>query len=345
MASQNANRKTNLVVKYSDFDVKNITISKIKSMDRGKLAYVNYNGKPFYLQTPEMVAPGGVQCWAEKDENDKPKKNALPKYDLRLSFNENDGPEVQEFHEKMMEFDEFMYNFVSDPQNCLEWTDIDSENFNRVMFNKMYTNVVKKSVDKKTRKPDGKYPDSMKIKLPAKFEQNEEGDNVVAFDCSIFDAESKQEVDTAPDIYVTKGSRVTAIVQCVGVWLVGGGIHPSFKLRQAKVSRPDSTLSNEYSFLDDDTPVVNSFTTTSENIVTTENTSPPQMAVEQLMESAMDSDGESVASEDSDNDDAEPDEAEAEPEPEPEPEQPVRRTRARAKATTAGKRTGRRVKK
>jgi hypothetical protein len=319
MATQTATRKTaQNVTKFSDFDATKLSFSKIRSMDNGgRMAYLNYSGRPLYLQTPEMIVPGGVGAWKNDDRT---------AYDMRLSFGNLEG-DLGVFHQKMSEMDDYIRNYIRQEENCMEWAECEPDELTDAMLRKMYTTVVKKSMDKKTKKPDGKYPDSMKIKLP--FRVNEDGET--EFLCSIFDADTRQLVaDVPPDVYITKGSRVTAIVQCTGVWLVGGGIHPTFKLKQAKVSRSDASLGQGYAFLDDNEilPDTQQFTSVSQfgdtaNVPPAQESTPPSMG---NIELADDSDGVSVG----DDDNVSVSSAESEPEPEPEPEKkaPASRTRA-----------------
>ncbi len=216
----------------SKFDVSNVHYGTPRTNDNGgKTIYLSYNKGPIVLQTPEMFAPFGKQKW----ENDK----GVAKWTLDLSFKGMDTREqLKVFFDKMNELDEKLID--DGVQNAFEW--LKKKGASRDVVKALYTRLVRHPVDKNTGEITDKYPPTFKLTLPWK-----EG----AFQCEVYD-NNRKLVDLAN--LETKGARVTAIIQCLGIWVAAGKYGCTWKVLQMRVVPPQSIKG--YSFKDVEEAVV-----------------------------------------------------------------------------------------
>lgn len=216
------------IVLPNDFDVSKITYSAPRALDNGgKVIYVSYEGKKLLMQTPEMVAPFGVGKWSNNDgkSNDK--------YTLDLSFKGKESREVlSKYFDGMRALDK---KLVHDGMtNCQNWF---KKTYKSVdVVEALYTPIIKFAKDKNGELTD-KYPPTFKMTLP------HDGSK---FTCDVYD-QAKNLIDLA-GIETTKGSKVSAIVQCMGIWVAGTKFGCSWKVVQMKIT-PPATLTG-YAFKD-----------------------------------------------------------------------------------------------
>ncbi len=202
----------------SKFDVSGVHYGTPRTNDNGgKTIYMSYNKSPIVLQTPEMFAPFGKQKW----ENDK----GVAKWTLDLSFKGMDTREqLKVFYDKMNELDEKLID--DGVQNAFEW--LKKKGASRDVVKALYTRLVRHPVDKNTGEVTDKYPPTFKLTLPWK-----DG----SFQCEVYD-NSRKLVDLAS--LETKGARVTAIIQCLGIWVAAGKYGCTWKVLQMRVVPPQS---------------------------------------------------------------------------------------------------------
>jgi hypothetical protein len=108
----------------------------------------------------------------------------------------------------------------------------------------LYTPMVKYAKDKTTGEITDKYPPTFKLKIP--FVNS-------AFQCEVYDnkrktVDLKQLIDTG----AFKGAKVTAIIQCLGIWVAGGKYGCSWKVLQMRVSPPQTIKGYAFKDLEDD---------------------------------------------------------------------------------------------
>lgn len=202
----------------SKFDVSCVHYGTPRTNDNGgKTIYMSFNKGPIVLQTPEMFAPFGKQKW----ENDK----GATKWTLDLSFKGMDTREqLQSFYEKMNELDDKLID--DGVQNAFEW--LKKKGASRDVVKALYTRLVRHPVDKNTGEVTDKYPPTFKLTLPYK-----DG----AYQCEVYD-NTRKLVDLAA--LETKGARVTAIIQCLGIWVAAGKYGCTWKVLQMRVIPPQS---------------------------------------------------------------------------------------------------------
>jgi Family of unknown function (DUF5871) len=210
------------VILAKDFDIKNVRLGNLRTLDNGgKIVYVNYKGKPLIIQTPKLKAPFGLSNWEGKYS-----------IDLSLSGYDGSNESAATFFRALTALDESMLD--EGMANGMAW-------FKRKMPSKdvvdaLYTRNVKFSKDKNTGEITDKYPPTFKVALP--FRDGK-------FQCDVYDG-SRNKIELG-DIEV-KGAKVTAIAQCLGLWVAGGKFGCSWKVVQLRVEPPEAI--NGYAFRD-----------------------------------------------------------------------------------------------
>jgi hypothetical protein len=219
------------LVKGKNIDVSKVTFSAPKVLDNGaKLVYVNYNNGRFSVQTPWMEMPWKMGVYTEGE---------YPKYSIDLSFKGmDDTPELQVFHDKLLELGEKIIDGGVD--NGVAW--LKKKNPTREVVEAIYNPIVKVSKDKETGEPDGKWPPSMKLKVPRR-----DG----TWECKVQDTNGVMKINDSEnpvnleDVLV-KNTRVRAIMQCVGLWIASGNYMCQWKLVKADVEVPDGYANEEF---------------------------------------------------------------------------------------------------
>lgn len=223
------------IILPSNFDVSSVSYSAPRTLDNGGRAiYMSLNRSPIVLQTPEMIAPYGVSNW--NDDGKGPDK-----YSLDLSFKGKEGrPNLNTFFEKMVALDKKLVQDGVD--NSMTWL---KKKYNSVdVVEALYTPMVKYAKDKTTGEITDKYPPTFKLKIP--FVNS-------AFQCEVYDnkrksVDLKQLIDTG----AFKGAKVTAIIQCLGIWVAGGKYGCSWKVLQMRVCPPQTIKGYAFKELEDD---------------------------------------------------------------------------------------------
>ena len=223
------------IILPSNLDVSSVTYSAPRNLDfGGRSIYMSLNRSPIVLQTPEMIAPYGVSNW--NDDGKGPDK-----YSLDLSFKGKEGrPNLNTFFEKMVELDKKLIQDGVD--NSMTWL---KKKYNSVdVVEALYTPMVKYAKDKTTGEITDKYPPVFKLKIP--FVNS-------AFQCEVYDnkrksVDLKQLIDTG----AFKGAKVTAIIQCLGIWVAGGKYGCSWKVLQMRVSPAQTIQGYAFKELEDD---------------------------------------------------------------------------------------------
>jgi hypothetical protein len=144
---------------------------------------------------------------------------------MDLSFK---GKETREnlntFFEKMSALDKKLIQDGVD--NSMTWL---KKKYNSAdVVEALFSPMVKYAKDKNTGEVTDKYPPTFKLKLP--FSKG-------AFQCEAYDSKRnllnlKELIDTG----AMKGAKVTAIIQCQGIWVAGGKYGCSWKVVQMRVT-------------------------------------------------------------------------------------------------------------
>lgn len=208
-----------------------ITYGTPKTLDNGgKSIYVGINNRPLVIQTPEMEAPFGMSTW-NGDKNE-----ASSKCTVELSFKGKDSNKSMEYFYDMLEkldtklVEEGMNNSASWFKKKYNTTEV---------VEALYTHMLKHYKDKETGEISDKYPPRFRLSIPFK-------DNKIA--CPIYN-KNKEPIELSD---IEKGSKVTAIVQCLGIWIAGGKFGCTWKVVQLRVQPPASFKGFAFKDVDDE---------------------------------------------------------------------------------------------
>ena len=180
--------------------------------------------KSLMVQVPRMLT------WGVNVYGDDPGKQS---YSLSLQFprDEFSNPETREFLRLLKEMeDKIKTDAVS---NCKDWF---GKNMSQEVINAFFNPMLKYPKDKETGDPDLEREPTLKVKLQTwdgefKFELFDENNNLLV----------PNEDGNGPDVFVTKGSQITTILQCGGIWFANGSFGVTWKLYQGAV-KPSETL-------------------------------------------------------------------------------------------------------
>lgn len=216
------------IVMPNQIDLGKIKYGAVKTLPSGgKSIYVSNNGSPFIVQTPEMRSPFGLSKWDKKEKAaDGTEKDSF-KYDLLLGFDGKDAREIlATFYTKMAELDE---KLIEDGmENSMNW--LGKKMTSKEVVEELYTPQIRHSRDKNTGETNDKYPPTFKVSVP--FRNGK-------FECSAFGPD-KNEIKDLSAINL-QGARITSIIQCVGIWVVGKKFGCTWKVIQMKIN-PKSNI-------------------------------------------------------------------------------------------------------
>jgi len=204
-----------------EFEIGNVSFSDVRTLDNGgKAVYMSYNKSPLILQTPQMVAPFGMSKWDNEGKS-------TPKYTIDLSFKAMDkNPNMQAFYNALEALDN---KLVEDGfKNQQSWFKGKKYNSKEIV-EALYTPLIRHAKDRATGEITDKYPPTFKLAVPFKDGK---------FTCEAFD-DARNQIDIAN--VETKGSKVTAIIQCMGLWFAGGKFGSTWRIIQMKIV-PNATI-------------------------------------------------------------------------------------------------------
>jgi hypothetical protein len=194
-----------------NFDINKLTFSKVRILDSGaKSAYVSYNGGKFYIQSAwEMTAPYGISApYSAKDAAPGAPVTGDYSIDLSLAGFDQEG-EVADYYNMLQAIDDHLK--AEGLKNKVEWLNKPKATADIIEDN--YSPLIKPApIDKATGMPKP-YPPTQKLKLRRDKSNN--------FTVAVFDADSNK-MSGDPQKHITRGSKVTIISECGGVWFANG---------------------------------------------------------------------------------------------------------------------------
>jgi hypothetical protein len=213
------------------FDTSNISFSDVKTnQNGGKSVYINLNNSQFVIQTPVMTIPFGLNVYDKGD---------YPKYSVEISFRDmEENYKIKGFYENMEKLEEMILDYAVKNSMAI----LGKKKVNREVMEAMYTSILRKSRDKETGELDGKYPTTMKLKLP--FWDGKESYTMESF------SSEKQVLEIPQEEAFTKNAKIQAIIKCGGIWVVNGKFGCTWSVYKVRVEE-NKSISN-YSFVDDD---------------------------------------------------------------------------------------------
>ena len=226
----------------TEFDPEKIDFRPPRVLDHGgKIIGISYNGKPLHLQLPEMVCPYGTNVYTD------PQGTSPPKYSLDFSFRgEEENERLAKFHSQMERLEEVLVERAV--ENSVAWF---KKKQSKEVIQAFFTPILKRSIDKETREPDGKYPDTFKVKLNVRNDE---------FECKVFDADNSL-LDEPLDTLIVKGTKATALVQPSFIWFAGGKFGLTTKSVQMRVKVP-ARIGNTCVMVDDEVDMDDEYSAT-----------------------------------------------------------------------------------
>ena len=246
------------ITHIKNFDVEQVSYKEPKVNSRGgKAVQVLYKGRPFCLQFP-LTLNWGLNVNEDTD-------TGRVKYDVALQFEPGKSNSQEVFLNKMKEFEEKIKNDIV--ANSKKWL---GKNQSKEVVEALMYPVLKyrKQKDKNgqsTGEPDYDSNPTLKLKVWCfdgrfivelyDYEKNQlykpAKRDKPARNCA-----EGQEEHTTPEDFITKGSHMSGLMVCTGLWFSGGKCGVTFKLEQAKVKSPQRLVGNgTCHMLDDDDDV------------------------------------------------------------------------------------------
>jgi hypothetical protein len=172
-----------------------------KNKNGGKAVYLNVSDKKLYLQLPKLRSPYGLSTYTDES-------SGKTSYSLDLSL-DTDNNDAMELREKLTQLDDLIIKTVV--ENSKEWL---GKKFNETVCREaLYKPLVRQG-----KEP---YPDTIKLKILA----NDKGEFVP----ETYNTNREQVgLDT-----ISKGSKVTCIVDMVQIWFIDNKFGVTVRLQQA----------------------------------------------------------------------------------------------------------------
>ena len=231
-----------------NINVNNLKYSEVKSLSSGaKSVYIYYGSGKLRIQTPVMFLPYGVNEGGFEDKNTAKteSKKTDKKFDITLSFKGiEENSKIEAFHTKLKEVEQKVIDDAFEYRQS--WFKDDFDN-NKAFVSRLFSPIIKIDKDKTTGKVVGKYPPTIRFKLP--YDNENEKFNFNSFNMN------GETIDLMDIITKLKGGKAQLIVELNSIWFAGGKFGCTWKLITGKFQR---SINNDINFIDDsDTEKVN----------------------------------------------------------------------------------------
>ena len=216
------------VVSPASFDVSNVAITTPKLLNSGaKMANLNYDGRRLTMQIGPLPVPYGMSVFDKAG----PVKYSV---DMSLRGYEGENAKAKAVHDAFMKLDEHMIE--QGVKNSKAWF---KQELSREVVKAFYTPSLRFSKD-----ADGNpkpFPPTLKVALKQRDGK---------FDTRVYDDKKREMTDVPMEDILVKGSNITVLIECTGVWFGGSKYGISWKAVQIRVdSMPDRIRG--FAFLDD----------------------------------------------------------------------------------------------
>jgi len=217
------------IVKSSTLDTSLVNFTEVVSNAKGgKSVKVGYNDEDkFRIRAPDMFV--AFDLTEEEPKEIAPGVKSIAKYHFQLSFRGMDkddanGRAISSFHDMINQLDDLLVQKGS--ENSLTWLKMKSAK--PEVVEALINRTIKQSKDKVTQEPDGKYPDTMRVRVPV----SKEGKLM----CDIFDKDGNQITDISVLKKFKRGAKLGLILECAGVCFPNGKFgFTSWQLWQCRI--------------------------------------------------------------------------------------------------------------
>ena len=222
-----------LIVKIADFDVSNLSVGPMKSLDSGgKMASLFYkygdsSSSSLTTQVGSLSLPYGMNVFD---------KAGPVKYSIDLSLRGYDeNAKVKAVYDAFSQLDTWMVD--QGVKNSKAWFKSD---LSRDVIKAFYTPMVKVAKDAEGNpKP---YPPTFKVNLRKQNDQ---------FDVKVYDDQARPYEGVPLEDLLVKGAQVTVLIQCTSIWFAGSKFGLSWKAKQIRMDKVPESMRG-YAFLEDD---------------------------------------------------------------------------------------------
>jgi hypothetical protein len=218
------------VVTPSAFSVSKVTFSPVKALESGgKQAYLNYDARPLLMQVGPLETPFGMSVFD---------KAGPPKYSVDLKLRGYDdptaNPKTAQIYNALHALDEYMLD--QGVKNATAWF---KGAKSREVLSELYTPTVRFAKDQEGNlKP---YPPTLKLQL-----RQRDG----KFETLVYDDKKRPMTDIPMEDILVKGTVMTALIQCTGVWFAGGKYGLSWKAVQIRADKVPQSIRG-FAFVDE----------------------------------------------------------------------------------------------
>jgi len=226
-----------------DINTSNFRYSEVKTLTSGaKSVYINYGTGKLRIQTPVMYLPYGVSEGGFEDKNAKQDTKKIEKkdkkFDLTLSFKgHEENAKIEAFLNKLKEIEAKVIDDAF--ENRAPWFKDDYDG-QKIIVTKMFSPIIKIDKDKNTGKVVGKYPPTIRFKLP--YDNENERFNFNSYNMN------GEAIDLNDILSKLKGGKAQLIVELNSIWFAGGKFGCTWKLITGKFQR---SISNNITFIED----------------------------------------------------------------------------------------------
>jgi len=223
------------IVKPNTLDTQLVQYGEVNTNAKGgKSIRVEYNDeRKFLIRTPDMAV--AFDLVVEESKDLAPGVKSIPKYSFQISFKGMDaqdanGQAISNFHTMINDLDALLVE--KGIENSLTW--LKMKNAQPVVVDALLNHTIKQSKDKATQEPDGKYPDTMRVRVPV----SKEGRLM----CSFYNKEGAEVTDIEVLQKLKRGARVSMILECAGVYFASGKFgYTTWQVYQCRIKQEPSS--------------------------------------------------------------------------------------------------------
>lgn len=195
--------------------------------------FVNMSLKPVEYKTEDIYADLARAAMKEDSELEFSEALALVKEQTSADEvakkledkNTKSVADMEDFEAMMNELDDWLIQKCS--ENSLSW--LKMKTASPEVVSALFNRTVKFSKDKETGEPDGKYPNTLRIRIPVR-------DDKVMY--PIFDEFGNQITSMETVMKFNRGARISFILECAGVYFASGKFgYTSWQQFQARLWR------------------------------------------------------------------------------------------------------------
>jgi hypothetical protein len=208
------------VILPQTFDISKITFSDVKSLEKSKMVYMNYNGGKVRTQSPQMPLPYNASDY----NNNQNFKVSLSFRDL-TSSDAAAKARVASFHAMIQAIDDLVIDKAT--ANAGKW--LGASGASRAEVKRLYTHSIRIP-----KTPEG----APRTDIPSSFSVALKQKNGT-FDAELYDADlrpiMKGERFASPLDHLVRGTEVVCQLDLTSIWLAAGKFGTTWKLHHAWV--------------------------------------------------------------------------------------------------------------